>query len=121
MARVTIEDCINIINNRFELVVLASRRARDISAGSKLTIEKDNDKFPVIALREIAQNTINKKILSENLVSSYQDNSEYEANIITKPETNSEEAESNEKSTSKSSNEQGHKGVFSEDNLEIED
>ena len=51
MARVTIEDCINIINNRFELVVLASRRARDISAGSKLTIEKDNDKFPVIALR----------------------------------------------------------------------
>ena len=55
MARVTVEDCIDIINNRFELVMLASQRARSLSSGAELTVERDNDKNPVIALREIAE------------------------------------------------------------------
>jgi len=58
MARVTVEDCVERIPNRFELVLLAARRARDIRAGAPLTVEKDNDKNPVIALREIAEASI---------------------------------------------------------------
>ena len=58
MARVTVEDCILKVPNRFELVLLATRRARDISAGAPLTVERDNDKNPVVALREIAEGTV---------------------------------------------------------------
>lgn len=59
MARVTVEDCIEIIPNRYELVLVAAQRARDISAGSPITISRDNDKNPVVALREIADQSIN--------------------------------------------------------------
>ena len=58
MARVTVEDCVTKVPNRFELVLLAAQRARDIAAGAPLTLEKDNDKNPVIALREIADETV---------------------------------------------------------------
>jgi DNA-directed RNA polymerase subunit omega len=58
MARVTVEDCVLKVPNRFELVLLAAQRARDIAAGAPLTLEKDNDKNPVIALREIADETV---------------------------------------------------------------
>jgi DNA-directed RNA polymerase subunit omega len=58
MARVTVEDCIDKVENRFDLVLLASHRARTISSGSQITIERDNDKNPVVALREIAETTI---------------------------------------------------------------
>src|SRR3954452_17562512 len=58
MARVTVEDCVTKVPNRFELVLLAAQRARDITSGAPLTIEKDNDKNPVVALREIADETI---------------------------------------------------------------
>ena len=58
MARVTVEDCVLKVPNRFELVLLAAQRARDIAAGAPLTVEKDNDKNPVIALREIADETV---------------------------------------------------------------
>ena len=58
MARVTVEDCVTKVPNRFELVLLAAQRARDIAAGAPLTVEKDNDKNPVIALREIADDTV---------------------------------------------------------------
>ncbi len=58
MARVTVEDCVDKIPNRFELVLLAARRARNIHSGAPLTVERDNDKNPVIALREIADETI---------------------------------------------------------------
>ena len=58
MARVTVEDCVDKVPNRFELVMLAAHRAREISSGSSLTIERDNDKNPVIALREIAEKNI---------------------------------------------------------------
>ena len=68
MARVTVEACVTIIPNRFELVLLASQRARDISAGVPLTVEKDNDKNPVIALREVADQTIDFEELRRHIV-----------------------------------------------------
>ena len=63
MARVTVEDCVDKIPNRFELVLLAARRARNIHSGAPLTVERDNDKNPVIALREIADETIELEAL----------------------------------------------------------
>jgi DNA-directed RNA polymerase subunit omega len=72
MARVTVEDCVEIIPNRYELVMLAAQRARDIAAGAVLTIERDNDKNPVIALREIAQESVSPDILKESLISGFQ-------------------------------------------------
>lgn len=68
MARVTVEDCVERIPNRFELVMMASHRARQIASGGSLTIERDNDKNPVVALREIADETIDLAALSEALV-----------------------------------------------------
>jgi DNA-directed RNA polymerase subunit omega len=68
MARVTVEDCITIIPNRFELVLLAAQRARDISAGLPLTVDRDNDKNPVIALREIAEQTVDFEELRRHIV-----------------------------------------------------
>ena len=68
MARVTVEDCIIKIPNRFDLVMLAAQRARDISSGAALTIERDNDKNPVVALREIADTRIDLDALSNSLV-----------------------------------------------------
>jgi DNA-directed RNA polymerase subunit omega len=72
MARVTVEDCVLKIPNRFELVLLASQRARDISAGGKLTVERDNDKNPVVALREIADETVPFDGLRNELVQGLQ-------------------------------------------------
>ncbi|NNG03984.1 MAG: DNA-directed RNA polymerase subunit omega [Inquilinus sp.] len=72
MARVTVEDCVLKIPNRFELVMTAARRARDVSAGAPLTIERDNDKNPVIALREIADETISIEEVGEALVKDHQ-------------------------------------------------
>lgn len=72
MARVTVEDCIERVPNRFELVLLASHRARMISQGAPLTVDRDNDKNPVVALREIADSTIDKDDLSEDLIHSMQ-------------------------------------------------
>ncbi len=68
MARVTVEDCIDKIPNRFELVLLAAHRARGISAGAQLTVERDNDKNPVVALREIADETVQQDALEESLI-----------------------------------------------------
>ncbi|HTS39652.1 MAG TPA: DNA-directed RNA polymerase subunit omega [Xanthobacteraceae bacterium] len=72
MARVTVEDCIDKVENRFDLVLLASHRARMISSGSQITIERDNDKNPVVALREIADTTISPGDLKEDLIHSLQ-------------------------------------------------
>ena len=72
MARVTVEDCIDKVENRFELVLLASHRARLISSGSPLTIDRDRDKNPVVALREIADQTIATDDLKEQLIHSMQ-------------------------------------------------
>jgi DNA-directed RNA polymerase subunit omega len=68
MARVTVEDCVLQVPNRFDLVMLAAQRARDISSGAELTIERDRDKNPVIALREIAEKTIELEHLAESIV-----------------------------------------------------
>ena len=72
MARVTVEDCVTRIPNRFELVMLASQRARDISAGSTLTLDRDNDKNPVVALREIADVTVDFDVLRNCIVQGLQ-------------------------------------------------
>jgi len=72
MARVTVEDCIDKVENRFDLVLLASHRARMVSAGAQITIDRDNDKNPVVALREIAEATISPGDLKEDLIHSLQ-------------------------------------------------
>ena len=72
MARVTVEDCIEKIDNRFELVMLAAQRARTLSSGAELTVERDNDKNPVIALREIAEETLDLEEIEESLVKGLQ-------------------------------------------------
>ncbi len=68
MARVTVEDCVERIPNRFELVMLAAKRSREVSSGSSITVERDNDKNPVVALREIADETVSIDDLREELV-----------------------------------------------------
>ena len=72
MARVTVEDCVDKVENRFELVLLASHRARLISQGAAITIDRDNDKNPVVALREIAEETLSPGDLKEDLIHSLQ-------------------------------------------------
>lgn len=72
MARVTVEDCVDKIPNRFELVMLAAHRAREIAAGSPLTIDRDDDKNPVVALREIAEETQSADALRERMIESLQ-------------------------------------------------
>ncbi|MCL6707459.1 DNA-directed RNA polymerase subunit omega [Pseudomonas sp. R2.Fl] len=72
MARVTVEDCIDKVDNRFELVLLASHRARQISQGAQITVDRDNDKNPVVALREIADETLSPDDLKEDLIHSLQ-------------------------------------------------
>ena len=84
MARVTVEDCILKVPNRFELVLLAGQRAKDISAGAPLTVEQDRDKNSVIALREIADETIDISALENTLVSGMQ-------RVVKTQETSSEE------------------------------
>jgi len=72
MARVTVEDCILKVPNRFELVLVSAQRARDIAGGAQLTLDRDNDKNPVVALREIADETIGLPQLQENLIKGMQ-------------------------------------------------
>jgi DNA-directed RNA polymerase subunit omega len=76
MARVTVEDCIDKVENRFELVLVAAHRARLLSSGSQITIDRDNDKNPVVALREIADSTLQPDDLMEDLIHSLQKNVE---------------------------------------------
>lgn len=78
MARVTVEDCVLRVPNRFDLVMVAAQRSRDISAGAPLTIERDNDKNPVIALREIAEDTVSIDELGEALIEGMQKHIEIE-------------------------------------------
>lgn len=72
MARVTVEDCVDKVENRFELVLLAAHRARMITNGSPLTVDRDNDKNPVVALREIADEGVSPEDLNEDLIHSLQ-------------------------------------------------
>ncbi len=72
MARVTVEDCVDKVPNRFDLVLLAAHRARELSSGSGATVERDNDKNPVVALREIAEETIPVEDLREHAIEALQ-------------------------------------------------
>jgi DNA-directed RNA polymerase subunit omega len=72
MARVTVEDCVLQIPNRFELVMLAAQRSRDLSGGAPLSVERDNDKNPVVALREIADTTLDLEVLKNALIKGLQ-------------------------------------------------
>lgn len=72
MARVTVEDCVDKVPNRFELVMLASHRAREIASGGQITVERDNDKNPVVSLREIADETQTADELRERMIESNQ-------------------------------------------------
>ena len=76
MARVTVEDCVDKIPNRFELVLLAAHRARAIANGSAMTVDADDDKNPVVALREIAERTLSPDDMRETLITSIQKNTE---------------------------------------------
>jgi len=72
MARITVEDCVEVEPNRFKLVLCAAKRAREISAGAQLTVARDNDKNPVIALREIAERTTSIETIEESLIKGMQ-------------------------------------------------
>ena len=72
MARVTVEDCVDKVSNRFDLVLFAAQRARQISGGAELTLDRDRDKNPVVALREIAEETVTPRELEESVVGSLQ-------------------------------------------------
>jgi DNA-directed RNA polymerase subunit omega len=72
MARVTVEDCVDKVTNRFDLVLVAAQRARQISGGAELTIDRDRDKNPVVALREIAEETVVPSDLQESVIQSLQ-------------------------------------------------
>ena len=78
MARVTVEDCVLQVPNRFELVMMAAQRARSVAAGAPLSIDRDNDKNPVVALREIAEVTISLETLRNELIRGHQKHSEPE-------------------------------------------
>lgn len=73
MARVTVEDCVDKVPNRFDLVLLAAHRSRMIREGSPITVDRDNDKDPVVSLREIAEETVDLKVVREALISNLQD------------------------------------------------
>jgi DNA-directed RNA polymerase subunit omega len=72
MARVTVEDCVDKVPNRFDLVLLAAHRAREIQSGSPVTVDRDNDKNPVVALREIAEETQPAEEMRERMIASHQ-------------------------------------------------
>ncbi|MDZ7824336.1 MAG: DNA-directed RNA polymerase subunit omega [Ahrensia sp.] len=87
MARVTVEDCVDKVENRFDLVLLAAHRARQVSQGAAITVSRDNDKNPVVALREIAEETLSPGDLEEDLIHSLQKHVE-----VDEPEANFDEA-----------------------------
>ena len=91
MARITVEDCIDKFPSRFELVLIASNRARKLHSGESTTLEKDNDKNTVIALREIAEETITIDVLKNDLIEEYQTTTFTEDEELDEPEENSSE------------------------------
>jgi len=95
MARITVEDCIDKFPSRFELVLVASNRARKLYSGENPTVEIDNDKNTVIALREIAEETLTKEQLKNDLIEEYQTNTFSEDDEVNEIEGNSDESEAN--------------------------
>ena len=96
MARITVEDCIDKFPSRFELVLVASNRARKLHSGENPTVEIDNDKNTVIALREIAEETLTTEQLKNDLIEEYQTNTFSEDEEISEIEDNSDESEADD-------------------------
>ena len=114
MARVTTEDCVTEIPNRFELIMTASQRARKIGSGAPITVSRDNDKNTVISLREIAEKTIETDEVTEDLIQSYQrvhesDNDDIDLAELISNEPNANEEEELMKAA----------GVYSEDDMNV--
>ncbi len=126
MARVTVEDCIREIPNRFDLVILAAQRAKQIATGVPLTLDRDNDKDSVVSLREIAAQSIDLEVIQEEMTQSYQkhqyfDHGEQEDGVPSLADQSSE-AFSEAQSYSQEEPEQRYTGMsFIEDNIEVED
>lgn len=130
MARVTVEDCILVIPNRFDLVVTAAQRAKQISSGMPLTIDRDNDKDGVVSLREIADKTIDSKVVLEEIIANFQKKAGFDPSDTIEDEPNGSYTLSNrdlEESFSAEQqhyNEQQSAGLgmsFVEENIEVED
>ncbi len=110
MARVTVEDCVKKIPNRFDLVIAAAQRSREISNGIPIEVDRDNDKNPVVSLREIASEAVDAESLQERFIRSMQKN-------IIKEETNSEEEASLEEEFAAYLNETKKETTIDENNL----
>ncbi len=130
MARITVEDCIDKFSSRFELVLVASQRARKLHSGEEPTIERDNDKNTVIALREIADSTITKEDIKENLIQEYQtisisdeeqENQELQSPVEADDESEDTEDISNENLSTKIEVEQEMNELVSKEDDEIKD
>lgn len=122
MARVTVEDCVLIVPNRFELVALASRRAKDIASGTPLTVERDNDKDAVVALREIADKTVDAEGLREELLLGLQKRARVDVlPDDAKDAVDSEEIAREVEALTVADQEENSGFSFDEDNLDVED
>jgi DNA-directed RNA polymerase subunit omega len=129
MARVTVEDCILTIPNRFELVVTAAARAKQISSGMPLTIDRDNDKDSVVSLREIADRTIDPKLVNEEIIQNFQKKSGFDPSDSIEDEENQASYTINSRGEiERGSVEETHfteqqaQGMsFVEENIEVED
>ncbi len=129
MARVTVEDCILIVPNRFDLVVVAAQRAKQISSGMPLTIDRDNDKDAVVSLREIADKTIDVKLIHEEVIVNFQKKAGFDpSDVVEEESTTSYTLGSSDSEESFSAEtryvEQQSAGLgmsFVEENIEVED
>lgn len=129
MARVTVEDCILIIPNRFDLVITAAQRAKQISSGMPLTIDRDNDKDAVVSLREIADKTIDSKLVHEEIIVNFQKKSGFDAGEMAEEEShasftinNRGDIEDHFEAHQEQFIEQAGQGMsFVEENIEVED
>ena len=134
MARVTVEDCVDKVPNRFELVMLAAHRARSLASGSPLTVDRDNDKNPVVALREIAEITIDIDKLQDSLIQGLQKHAdtdeiteddsaqmlELEESLLAAAAEGSL-AESTVSGEGEPADDEAEEGTFSEENVDPED
>lgn len=110
MARVTVEDCVDKLPNRFELVIMAAQRARKIGTGAPLTVDRDNDKNPVVSLREIADETIDTDELQEDLIRSHQ-------RVILSDEEDKHMIELRDEEGSEATSNEPAAGMYADENL----
>ena len=125
MARVTVEDCAEVVPSRFELVALASHRARNIASGGQITVDRHNDKNAVIALREIAQETIDIEHLREGVIQNCQEKintDEYGVEEITsETQTSNDAIEEISSLQPQAPAESSSQSLYGEDDVEVED